>query len=118
MINYSMKGINETWKIECIARNELLTKDVLIRELTKSSDLFLINIYKRKIFNHMRKIMREYKLTEQEVVYLFLRLYFFGAVKNFDFSKAFNDCTGLLLKLWLSRYYALVDKYQQEKIIV
>lgn len=118
MQKYSLTGINEIWNIEHIATKELLTKELLIREVTKSCNSFTTYILKRKILLHMRKIMNEYKLPEQEVVYLFLRLWFFKAVKNFNFIKAFKECGGLLLKLWITRYHALVDKYQQEIIIV
>ncbi len=117
MKNHIVPGLNWTC-IENIAKDELLTKEVLIREVIKRCNSFVIQIPKRKIFKHVRKIMQEYHLTEQEVVYIFLRLYFSGAVKNFNFSKAFYECMGLLIKLWMIRYYTLIDKYQQEKIIV
>lgn len=102
------------WHIEAIATEELLTKEILIREIKRSHNF----LPKGKIHRHISKIMREYKFTEQEVVYLFLRLWFFKDVKNFNFIKAFNECEGVLINLWLARYSTLVKSKQQDLIIV
>jgi len=102
------------WHVEDIATKEVLTKEILVREIKRSHNI----VPKGKIYRHVSKIIREYRFTEQEVVYLFLRLWFFKDVKNFNFIKAFNDCEGVLLNLWLARYMTLVKTKQEDLIIV
>ena len=102
------------WHVEDIATEEVLTKEILIREIKRSHNI----VPKGKIYRHVSKIIREYKFTEQEVVYLFLRVWFYKDVKNFNFIKAFNECGGVLINLWLARYRTLVEAKQQNLIIV
>lgn len=102
------------WHVEGIATEELLTKEILVREIKRSHNF----LPKGKVYRHVSKIMQEYKFTEQEVVYLFLRLWFYKDVKNFNFIKAFNECEGVLINLWLARYRTLVESKQQDLIIV
>ena len=99
-----------------IAEKELLTKEVLIREIKKET--VVSKRVERKICRYIRLVMKSNAILEQEVIYIFLRLWFLREVEHFNFMKSFEKNKSLIQRLWRPRYGRIIEKCQKERIIV
>ncbi|MBQ8044348.1 MAG: hypothetical protein IJ272_09445 [Clostridia bacterium] len=118
-LSESLRNLSKVSKVDDIAKNDLLIKELLIREIIKNKKIKWgsATIQKRiaKAINH---VCCKYNCCEQETVYIFLNLWYCGYVSNFNFFKAYKECSKLRLELWKYRYDVLIKKYQQELCIV
>lgn len=117
--HHQIKNWSKVLAAECIARNELLTYDVLIREIIKSNkDKSLKRSICKKIERQIRTVKSQYELEEREVIYIFLKLWYYGFVKKYNFIKALETTSNLRVSMWKREYYIRIQQIQEQFIIV
>lgn len=114
-----IKNWNKIALVDYIAANELLTCNVLIRELIKSNKGKELskNTYK-EIARAVSRVKREYAIEEQETIYIFLKLYYCGFVKKYNFIKAMATTSNLRLDMWKRAYNRSIRNIQEQFIVV
>lgn len=105
--------------VDHIARSELLTCNVLIREIIKSNkDKELSKSTCNKIESAVRSVRLEYGFEEPKIIYIFLKLWHCGFVKKYNFIKAMAITSNTRLEMWKGNYDRSIKWIQEQFIIV
>ena len=116
--HHQIKSWSKLALVDDTAESELLTCNVLIRELTKSNERKpLSKSTCNKIERAVRRVKHDYGLEEQETIYIFLKLWYCGFVKKYNFVKAMATTSNVRVGMWKRTYYMKI-KYIQEQLII
>lgn len=114
-----IKNWSKLAHVDDIAESELLSCNVLIRELVKSNEgKKLSKNICWQIERAVKTVKHDYNLEEQETIYIFLKLYYSGLVKKYNFIKAMVTTSDLRMDMWKKAYNRRIRHIQNQLIIV
>jgi len=100
-------------RVDCIAKNERLTREVLIREvLPNHNDSIYFKEKKKELLSDLGCICSRFDLEEKVIIYCFIRLWNEGRVDKLDFWASFNDNRIEIISVYLKQYYANLEEAQ------
>ncbi len=100
--------------VDKIAIAEKLTKEILIREVSRTTKSKGVKINTEEILTDLRCISCLYDLDECVVIYCFIRLWNEGKVINYNFLESYNMNRFEIIPIYIKQYYANISKIQNK----
>ena len=98
-----------------IAKNEKLTREVLLREVLPNHDKSqYFKEKKKELLSDLGCISSRYDLEERVIIYCFIRLWKEGKVEGFNFWDSFNNNRFDMISIYIKQYYANLEEAQNK----